>query len=101
VPATKTETVLGVLEEDMAVQVNRIRGKRPVKVRICGPTVCNEVGGLGRHLVKDVKVGDVFLCEERAGELTVPGTTKKRMAHIEMTSSQKFIVVKERRALEE
>ena len=41
-----------------------------------GGAVRNEINGLGGRLIKDVKIGDAFLCEERACNLAALGNVK-------------------------
>ena len=46
--------------------------------RICSRAIRDEVERLGGRLVKDVEIGDAFLCEERAGDLAALGTNEKK-----------------------
>jgi len=58
------------VEGDVLKQILHVNGG------ISGRTIRNKVKGLGGRLIKDVKIGDAFLCEERACNLTALGNMK-------------------------
>lgn len=61
-------------EEGSGVKGNALKQILYVDGGASGGAVRNKVNGLGRRLIKDVKIRDAFLCEEWACDLAALGT---------------------------